>query len=134
MRFEFGRLPGKIAELQPVVPVRFPDLAGVEVPALIDSGAVANRFHAQYGEQLGLDLSTGRVDPFDVAGGHYVSHVLPVRITVGRWTWEAPIAFVEDWNHGHGILGLRGFFDQFVVRFDAANDYCALTRRRPVQP
>jgi hypothetical protein len=134
VRFEFSRLPGKIAERQPVVPVRFPGLAGVEVPALVDSGAIANRFDAQYGEQLGLDLSTGRVEAFDVAAARYMSHVLPVQLTVGRWTWEAPVAFVENWNHGHGILGLRGFFDQFVVRFDAAHDYCALTRRRPPQP
>lgn len=129
MKFPFGPLPQGSSTLRPLVLVRFEGLDGVEVPALLDSGAVRNRFSAQYAEQLGLDISQGAVEPFKIAGQSHLAHLLTVPLLVGRWRLQTLVGFVQDWPHGHGVLGLQGFFDHFSVRIEAAASYSALTKR-----
>lgn len=128
MRFAFAQLPYQ-GPPRPVVNVAFPGLPGVQVPALVDSGALANRFDAAYADQLGLDLTHARPQTFTIAGRDYFSHVAETVLRVGRWDWLAPVGFVEDWQHGHAVLGLKGFFDEFSVRIEAASSHLMLQRR-----
>lgn len=128
MRFDFGALPGQQAS-RPVVPVSFPALPGLRVLALLDTGAMGNRFDAELAEEMGLDPSAGSVRRLVLGGSQHMAHVLDVELTVGRWTWTAPVAFAQGWAHRHGVLGLEGFFDRFAVRIEASASYCALTRR-----
>lgn len=128
MRFAFAQLPYQ-GTPRPVVNVAFPGLPGVHVPALVDSGALANRFDVAYADQLGLDLTQAEPDRFTIAGREYFSHVCTIRLKVGRWDWFAPVGFVESWQHAHGVLGLRGFFDEFSARIEAASSHLVLQRR-----
>ncbi len=128
MKFPFGTLPLQAAR-RPIVSVTFPGLPGVRVPALVDSGATANRFDVAFAQQLGLDLTQARQQTLRIAGGQYFAHVLETRLRVGRWEWQAPVGFVEGWTHPHGVLGIDGFFDRFTVRFEAASSYLVVQSR-----
>jgi len=128
VRVRFGALPGQTA-LRPTVSIAFPDSPGVTTVALVDSGAMANRFHPQWAEHLGIDLSTGPVERVTIANGTYLANVHHIRLQVGQWTWTAPVAFPQNWNHPHEVLGLRGFFDEFAVRIVARDNYLALIHR-----
>ncbi|MDB4986787.1 MAG: hypothetical protein JWN04_1965 [Myxococcaceae bacterium] len=105
---------------RPFVPVR---LEGLEfaVPALVDSGAVGNRFDATIGELAGLDLSLGCAEHVKIGGAMMFGHALDVSLTLGKHSWTAEICFLEGWQVGYQVLGLYGFFDHFNVRFRAAS-------------
>ncbi len=108
--------------LKPVVPVRITcgDMS-LQYNALIDSGADFSIFHSEIGEALGLNISGGLKVGFggvqkDVLAGAYL-HM--VTLTVGEYKFKTMAAFSNDISKkSYGILGQRGFFDLFSVKFD----------------
>lgn len=89
--------------------------------ALIDSGADFCIFDAEIGEQIGLDVRSGKLERF---GGIQVAEASEafmhtVVLTVGGWDYKTTIGFSYGISRkGYGILGQKGFFDMFVVKFD----------------
>lgn len=93
--------------------------------ALIDSGADFNIFDAALGEYLGLDVTSGLREPFggvqERGGAEAFLH--EVTLTIGGWDHKTMIGFSYDIaRHGYGILGQKGFFDIFVVKFDLVKE------------
>lgn len=112
-------LPMSAGLTRPVVPVSLE--GGYPVLCLVDSGALRNRFAAEVGEAAGLDLSRGRVDPFQVGSHSLMGHALTVTLAVGKHEWETEVTFAQGWPFSHQILGLYGFFDAHRVRVNAAH-------------
>jgi len=88
---------------------------------LVDSGADDCIFPASFGEQLGLELQSGRQYSFGGVGSEsqeaYFFEIEMEVVGVGRCTISAGFSRSLD-RRGHALLGQNGFFEQFSVRFD----------------
>lgn len=120
MRFEFQSLPSE-RRRRPVVPLRFTALPRLTLIGLVDSGAVGIRADREYADLLSIDLTSAQTVAGAIAGRPYTAFLHPAQLTVPksshRWTCE--IGFIDNLGE-HLILGVDGFFDQFVVRIDGS--------------
>ncbi len=108
--------------LKPIIPVEI--INGpkrLRYAALIDSGADFCIIDAAVGEHLGFDVRSGVREVFggvqERGGAEAFLHRIVVNI--GGWEHSTTVGFSYDIaKHGFAILGQRGFFDIFVVKFD----------------
>lgn len=107
--------------LRPIIPIilRVGDKK-VGYKALADSGADYNIFHGELAEVLGLDVKTGKKENFGgISGGQLIAYFHPVSAEIGGWEYKLYCGFSYDIpSFGYGVLGQKGFFDIFVVKFD----------------
>jgi predicted aspartyl protease len=114
----------------PIVPVLMKGRKREWVPAdeLLDSGAVMSLFQADIGRELGLELTKGeRIYPRGI-GGHIRAYVHRVLMKIGEEEFEADVAYSEELPLGVNILGRKGVFDRFLVKFDEKNKKVQLER------
>lgn len=119
--------------LKPIIPITI-SLRGRELryAALIDSGADFCIFDAEVGEFLGLDIIAGEPEEFGgiQEKGGAVAYLHNITITVGGRDYKTTVGFSYDIaKRGFGILGQKGFFDIFVVKFDLIKEEIELKRR-----
>jgi len=141
MKFKYFKfpLPGRsdffgTSILRPVIPI---DITIGEITAgydaLIDSGADFCIFDGSLGEMLGLDVRSGKVIEF---GGVQVyqpskSYLHEVAISIGGSKQKILVAFSYDIaSSGYGLLGQKGFFDLFSVKFDLQKEEIELKDKR----
>jgi hypothetical protein len=99
----------------------------VGLRCLVDSGALHNRFNARYSEIAGIDLDDAESESnFAIAAAQYSGRICRVALSIGEFTWEAPVCFVPDWPYDFQILGQEGFFRFFNVCFHAVDEYLTL--------
>ncbi|MEK7535558.1 MAG: aspartyl protease family protein [Patescibacteria group bacterium] len=129
---KFGRVGSEIIK-RPVVPieVKFEDET-VLYDALIDSGADICIFDAAIGEQLGINIISGI--PIVFGGAEYskgsAAYLHQVKIKIKNKEIKTQVAFTYNIaNHGHGLLGQKGFFDKFAIKFDYSNDVVDISSR-----
>lgn len=101
--------------------------------ALIDSGADFCIFDAEIGEYLGLDIQSGKQEEFggiqEKGGAKAFLH--QIKLNIGGWDYKTIVGFSYDIaRHGFGILGQKGFFDIFVVKFDLLKEEIELKDRK----
>ena len=111
---------------KPIIPVKISNLgAGVKYAALIDSGADFCIFDAGIGEYLGINIKSAAEIQFggiQTLGGAK-AYLHKVNIEIGGHKFRTDVGFSYDIaRHGYGILGQRGFFDIFSVKFDLAKE------------
>ena len=108
------------------------DKDDIEYAALIDSGADFCIFDAEIGEYLELNIKGGSRIEFggiqDRGGAEAFLHELSLNI--GGWNYKTIVGFSYDIaKQGFGILGQKGFFDIFVVKFDLLKEEIELKPR-----
>jgi|SRR3989344_2204603 len=109
--------------LRPVIPVRvrFKNL-DFKYEVLIDSGADFCLFHSEVAESLGIDVGKGKKGLVNGVGGklsEYFMHTISVE--VGGWNYDMDVGFlptIGGRSAPYGIVGQKGFFENFVVKFD----------------
>jgi hypothetical protein len=91
----------------------------IRYEALIDSGADFNIFDAEVGELLGIDIRSGKEVKFSgIVGEPFEVYLHNITIEIGGWQYKITAGFSYKISpYGFGILGQRGFFDLFRVRF-----------------
>lgn len=107
--------------LRPIIPIILEhNDKKVGYKVLIDSGADYNIFHGALAEILGLDIKTGRKENFGgISGGQFTAYFHSVNIEIGGRERKLYCGFSFDIPpFGYGVLGQKGFFDVFVVKFD----------------
>ncbi len=94
----------------------------IQYYALIDSGSDECIFDAEVGEAIGLNIKKGTPRPLQgvIEGKKATYWIHDVELKVGGWPYKVPIGFMYDLAKvGYGLLGQRGFFDQFKsVKFE----------------
>ena len=141
MKFPYLKLPLKKQSdffgkslLKPIIPVRviYRDKS-LRYAALIDSGADFCIFDAEIGENLGLNVRSGKKEQFggiqEIGGAEAFLH--EVVLNIGGWDYKTIISFSYDiakW--GYGILGQKGFFDIFKISFDYRKEEVELVERK----
>ncbi len=109
---------------RPVIPVQLRlDKKTLRYEALLDSGADICIFHAELGELLGLDFNRLKSASFKGLSSKSESLGFQAIIDVGISNnfHSAPLIFSYNISpYGYGILGQKGFFEFYRIKFD----YC----------
>jgi hypothetical protein len=119
--------------LKPIIPVKIINGdKSINYAALIDSGADFCIFDAEVGELVGLDIRRGPKIEFggiqQLKGS--IGYIHNIEIDIGGWPHKIKAVFSYDVaKHGYGILGQRGFFDIFIVKFDLLKEEIELKPR-----
>lgn len=118
MKFRYKRYgPGV---LRPVILIEV-IYNGLEVPyeVLVDSGADLCIFDAHIAEILGIDVVKGeRREVSGLTGFPEFYYLHNISIKVGGFEYKAEVGFMSMRSNAYGILGQKGFFDKFVVKFN----------------
>lgn len=94
----------------------------IRYEVLVDSGADMCIFHAEVGEALGIDIKKGKQqEVFGIGGKASIFYLHKITIIVGGWPHEIEAGFMPNVSGNvmrHGVVGQKGFFDVFIVKFD----------------
>jgi hypothetical protein len=115
----YGMSNGLIESL-PIVSVRLACKGkNQKVWAIIDSGADVSVFNADIASLLGIAPNTGSPYPLSgLVGGSIDAWLHPVELTLGEFSSVAiNVAFTNTSMPEASVLGQRGFFDNFQIRF-----------------
>lgn len=119
--------------LKPIIPIKIiSSKLEISYAALIDSGADFCIFDGGIGEYLGLDVKKGIPMVFSgiqgISGSKAYLH--KVRLNIGGKEYQTIIGFSFDISpRGFGVLGQKGFFDIFVVKFDLEKEEIELKEK-----
>jgi len=120
--------------LKPVIPIKiFHNDKVLRYDALIDSGADFCIFDAEIGEYLGIDIQSGLKEMFGGIQelGNAFAYLHKLDLNIGGWDYKTIIGFSYDIaKHGFGILGQKGFFNIFIVKFDYKKEQIELKERK----
>lgn len=119
--------------LRPVIPIKIVHnniLVLYEV--LVDSGADANIFSSVIADILEIDIEKGEKGEVVGLGGKNQSiyyHYLDIRIG-GSLHEKVRVGFVKEMGEfAYGVLGQKGFFDLYIVKFDLVGKEIELLSR-----
>ena len=108
--------------LRPVIPIEIifkNNSTFYEV--LVDSGADSNIFSSEIADILEINLTKGEKGEVSGITGEskpFYFHYLDIKIG-GNLFKNVKVGFLKDiGKYSYGVVGQRGFFDIFVVKFD----------------
>ena len=109
--------------LRPVIEIKVKSNSNsLKYHVLVDSGADMSLFHAEVAEALGIDINKGRKGLVTGIGGKSSEYFLhKINIEVGGWEQQINVGFlptIGGRSAPYGIVGQKGFFENFVVKFD----------------
>jgi hypothetical protein len=113
--------PRRTSVSRPVVPIALINGSQrVRYLALIDSGADYCIFHAEIGEQIGLEIESGkRLSFFGSSGQEQSAFFHEIKLEIGGHEVTCFAGFSHELQSlPYGILGQVGFFDSFKITFD----------------
>ena len=139
LKFEYLPRVGPAGiEYDPTVDVVFTNPkngASVEARCLIDSGASSIVLNGEFAEVLGIDLRTGKEHKFqgikgDPAVGY--DHLLNMRLKQDTNEFLVECSLVPELKTT-GLLGQKGFFENYRVVFERAKKRIELTPLSPAK-
>jgi len=121
MKFKYKRYGADT--LRPVIPIKVINKNEALIyEVLVDSGADLCIFDEEVGKAIGVDVRKGkRQEVLGVGGKSSIFFLHRVEIEVGGWTHEIDAGFmsaVAGRVMSYCIVGQKGFFEFFVVKFD----------------
>jgi hypothetical protein len=87
----------------------------VRLLAKLDTGADYCIFERVYGEQLGLNIESGRPTLFRTANGEFQAFGHKVTITCFDWQFDSVVLFPATIEIGRNVLGRQGWLQKFRV-------------------
>lgn len=116
MIFHYFEITPKI--IRPIIPIILKSQAKLILySALIDSGADYSIFSLDIADALGIKLQSENKVKFIGVGKEKVQGFWgEIEIKIGGVSYKTKAIFANISEFGHGILGHKGFFDQFDVK------------------
>ena len=101
-----------------------------DVISLVDSGADVCLFHSDIGRMLGIEIEAAPELAFQgVSGAKEVAYLHRVDLVVrGLSSIALDVAFTNSMAAGTGLLGQRGFFEEFRINFQLSRKFFELMR------
>ena len=129
MKFKYARY-GRDT-LRPVIPVELVGHRTIPYEVLVDSGADISIFDAQIGTLAGIDVEAGEPSMLSgVTGTTETFYIHKVTLILNDFKFQTKVGFLPNMTPlGYGVLGQRGFFDIFVVKFDLVKEEIELKQR-----
>lgn len=119
MKFKYKKIaPGVI---RPIIPIEIQYKGRkVRYEVLVDSGADSNIFDEQIGNPLGVKINSGKKGTAaGITGTPQTIYAHKVKIVVGGYEYATEANFMLNMPPNvHAVVGQKGFFDLFVVKFD----------------
>jgi hypothetical protein len=109
--------------LRPVIPVVI-GLSNkrVKYEVMVDSGSDHCFFDSEIGEKIGIRRDNSEIkEVFGVGGKISLYYNHRVTLKIGKQSFETDVGFIPNLGGNivsYGIVGQKGFFDKFIVRFD----------------
>ena len=132
MKFNYKRYGPDV--VRPVIEVKLKSNSiSLKYHVLVDSGADMSLFHAEVAEALGIDLKKCKKGIVTGVGGkssEYFMHT--VSVEVAGWAYNMDIGFlptIGGRSAPYGIVGQKGFFENFIVKFDLLKEEIELKKR-----
>lgn len=118
MKFKYKKINSEV--IRPIIPVGIISNGNcVRYEVLVDSGADICIFDAQIADILGIDIVKGtKSQVIGITGFPENYYVHTVTIGVGGWKFKIDAGFKNMGGMSYGIVGQKGFFDLFKVKFD----------------
>lgn len=131
MKFRYARYG---AVLRPVIPIKVKHgEREIHYQVLVDSGADICLFSEEVGQELGLDVRSGKTcEVFGVGGKTSIYYLHEIKIIVGGHSYGIQAGFMADVAGRvmpYGLVGQKGFFDIFTVKFDLLKEEVELKER-----
>ena len=105
----------------------------IRYEVLVDSGADICLFSQSVGEAIGVDIKSGKIrEVFGVGGKASLYYLHKISIEVGGWNYEIEAGFMPDVagrTMPYGLVGQKGFFEKFIVKFDLLKEEVDLKTR-----
>lgn len=115
MTFPYLKITPQIS--RPTIPIILKNKSNLIVySALIDSGADFCIFSIELAQALGIELSKGKVSFKGVGKDKVHGYWGEVEVRIGGASYSLRAIFAEISDFGHGILGQKGFFDNFDIK------------------
>ncbi|MBI2631062.1 retropepsin-like domain-containing protein [Candidatus Nomurabacteria bacterium] len=132
MKFNYKRYGPNV--IRPVIEVKIKSNSHtIKYHVLVDSGADMSLFHSEVAEALGIDLSKCKKGLITGVGGKSSEYFLhKVSVEVGGWDHDMEIGFlptIAGRSAPYGIVGQKGFFENFIVKFDLQKEEIELKAR-----
>ncbi len=130
MKFKYTRYGRNM--LRPIIPVEVVGRQAVPYEVLVDSGADISIFDVEIGTLAGIDVEAGQPSTLVGATGiEEVFYLHTVGLKIGDAVFRAPVGFLPNMTkNGYGVVGQRGFFDKFIVKFDLLKEEVELKERK----
>ena len=136
MKFPYRFIPGAHGvTTRPIIPIQMgltEQSATRGYLALIDSGADICLFSPEVALEIGIkDVTKGPKSSVSgvVAGAKSDYYMHRVVIKIGGWPFAMDVAFMPDFTRlGYGILGEKGFFENFIVKLNLRKTEIELKR------
>lgn len=87
----------------------------VELLAKLDTGAEYCIFERNYGEMLGLDVESGRLQRFRTVAGSFAAYEHEVTIQTLGIEFAAVVYFAQDSTFSRNFLGRSGWLDRLRI-------------------
>jgi len=132
MKFSYKRYGQEI--LRPVIEIKLKlGSQTLRYEVLVDSGADFCIFNSEAGEALGINVMKGKPrQVFGVGGKASLYYLHKIKIEVGGWEHEIEAGFMPDVAGKiiqYGLVGQKGFFENFIVKFDLKKEEIELKNR-----
>lgn len=119
--------------LRPVIPIEI-IYRNLSVPyeVLVDSGADFCIFDAEIADILGISVEAGEKNEVaGITGINAPIYFHNIEIKAGGWPFKIRAAFLREMGKfGYGVVGQKGFFDLFVVKFDLQKEEIEVKKRK----
>jgi hypothetical protein len=103
------------------IPVRFHSGSrAIDVDAKLDTGATYCIFERLIGEDLGLEIEKGKLQPIGAATGSFLTFGHFITFSVEDFHFESMVYFAKDYAFNRNVLGRTGFLNRVVI---GLNDY-----------
>lgn len=118
---------------RPIIPIEISGSTdSVRYEVLVDSGADFCIFDAEVAEAIGIDdITTGEKFTFGgVTGKDEIGFNHTVTVTIKGCSYQTKVGFSENIrDDGVGIVGQKGFFDRFAIKFDYSKKSVVLRKK-----
>ena len=130
MKLPFTWIYPGVAE-RPFVPFRVEGIPpGINLMALVDSGAMKTMLDARIADAAGIPLPTQVSQRVVIGGLQHDTFSARVPIVVGQHKWESDVLFAQGWNAPHQIFGLSDLFELFRVHVDTEDKTTTISPKR----
>ncbi len=129
MKFTYKKYGEDI--LRPVIPIEI-HYNNLEVPyeVLVDSGADISIFDSSLASILGINIFIGIKKQIIGATGFPENMYLhTILIKVGDLKFKIEVGFMNINTNSYGIVGQKGFFNKFIVKFDLKKEEIEIKER-----
>lgn len=130
LSFPYKRIDGRF---RPIIPIEIThNTQSIRYEVLVDSGADTSILPGDIGRAIGIDVESGdRFELGGVTGENRTGYFHTVTLKVGGHSYQTKVGFMNNMREGSfGMVGQKGFFDRFAIKFDYAERKLTLHKKQ----